>query len=689
MGYDYVRLNSVKRCNANGSVNENGSYCLLDIMSSLFSSSAATWNVILHDVDDDTNSTISITGKLIADSVEPTVKNAIIELNSSNTFEISVTCTIGSMTYTSGIRYLPRVYSDSSDSNSTKKLVVDLKTRFSDDTNITYRKNLLNNSDFSNPINQRGAPRIVNIHSIFLLYTCVDIGSSPTTDTEWTRVWCTDSGADISITVTPPCQVHYRFEVEYLDSIKKTVNVADITDCSDTSVTQLKTHIFYGLSASNTDVDSGKITETYPPAFTSKLKYLVATIRTERSDGYHDITTVVCNSKSNVVSLSTANGPLDKFIDRWYIQPDVDDKKAGCMLGYLKLPANSVLDPNNYAFTKFDPNSNVTIEANSTDYKIYMTVYTRYSDGSMPYKTTPRYACSISGGYSVNMSVSSVYGVSTDEHIEPVAWSTEFPTLTEQNRYVWIKYTPTYTTHNDKYVTTSQSAPEIIVKCGSYYKYAIGTEYSDGYIGVINGSLVQIVENFQDKKQHTLFAENTNGSILCRQVGGNNGLEHPTLPEGTWKWAALYEGSIDPYLMPAYIPKGRVQELLDCQRYLRVYDYNKLVDVGNITGYMLAFVRNSGKNLMLMLSTETPMYKRPTVGIFSTDGLGVGISTSNEKVDEYVDDFRAVSQIDTLGRVIAIRLTKTDGSEWVSSDDCQLGVIYFTPGTLIELSAEP
>lgn len=675
MGYDYVRLNSVKRCNANGSVNENGSYCLLDIMSSLFKSSAAIWNVKLHDVDSNTNSVVNIGDKLIADPVEPTVKNSIIELNSNNTFEISVTCTIGSITYTSSIRYLPRVYSSSSGSDSTKKLVIDLKTHFSDDTNITYRKNLLNNSDFSNPVNQRGAPRIVNIHSIFLLYACVDIGSSPTENTKWTRIWCTDSGAAISLTVAPPCQVCYRFEVEYMDGIKKTVNVVDVTECSDTSVTQLTAHIFYGLNASDDDINSVEIAETYPPAFTSKLKYLAAIIRIDRNDGYADIRTLVCDSKTNVVSFITANGPLDKFIDRWYIQPNTDDEIDGCMFGYLKLPIDSISDPNNYDFTIFNPG---TVVDSSTDCKMYMTVYTRYSDGSLPYRTIPRYMCTVFAGNNVDLSGTVTYGVSTDKYIEPATWSADFPTLTEKNRYAWVKYTP-----------SSSAISEIVAQFGSYYRSAMGTVYSDGYIGVTNGSLVQIVENFQNEKPHTLFAENTNGSILCKQVGGgNNSLEYPKLSEGTWKWAALYEGNIDSYMMPAYISKGYIQELIDCQRYLRIYDYNRLADAGHITGYMLAFIRNNGKNLMLMLSTEHPMYSRPVVTISSTDGLGVGISTHDEKVDKYIDDFKAVSQIDTLGRVIAIRLTKIDGSAWVQSSDCQLGVIFFTPGTFIELSAE-
>lgn len=89
-------------------------------------------------------------------------------------------------------------------------------------------------------------------------------------------------------------------------------------------------------------------------------------------------------------------------------------------------------------------------------------------------------------------------------------------------------------------------------------------------------------DGFDTASPYTLAACDSDGNIrilttkTLKSSTSNDymGFEYPTtscvtvyLATGTWKWAALYKGAYTEDTLPAYVPKGYTQELLECQRY--------------------------------------------------------------------------------------------------------------------------
>lgn len=76
---------------------------------------------------------------------------------------------------------------------------------------------------------------------------------------------------------------------------------------------------------------------------------------------------------------------------------------------------------------------------------------------------------------------------------------------------------------------------------------------------------------------------------------------------GTYKWAALYEGTYTADTLPPYVPKGYAAELLECQRY-----YYKFQNGTNVYGY----TGSSGTSVYIAFELPTTMrLTNPTVSM--------------------------------------------------------------------------
>lgn len=84
----------------------------------------------------------------------------------------------------------------------------------------------------------------------------------------------------------------------------------------------------------------------------------------------------------------------------------------------------------------------------------------------------------------------------------------------------------------------------------------------------------------------------------------------------TLVWAALYEGTYTADTLPAYVAKGYVQELLECQRYFYL-----LPNAGGHIYY--GGYNNSADNARISVFTPVPMRIVPTISIENVEKLSI------------------------------------------------------------------
>lgn len=112
------------------------------------------------------------------------------------------------------------------------------------------------------------------------------------------------------------------------------------------------------------------------------------------------------------------------------------------------------------------------------------------------------------------------------------------------------------TTVNDGNISVSvhivQNIPKNRFKNGSTYTIALCA--LDGTIYVNSGVYTPDAEDFGDWT-HTWVEITDSGDVAIY------------IRNGTYVWAALYEGSYDASTLPPYVPKGYAAELAECQRY--------------------------------------------------------------------------------------------------------------------------
>lgn len=94
----------------------------------------------------------------------------------------------------------------------------------------------------------------------------------------------------------------------------------------------------------------------------------------------------------------------------------------------------------------------------------------------------------------------------------------------------------------------------------------------DGYIE-ISGDGLAVQRTKAKNGTYSAFAENTDGNIveLPTDYTAEIGCVQTYLPDGKWKWAALYEGAYTADTLPPYVPKGYAQELETCRFYARPF----------------------------------------------------------------------------------------------------------------------
>lgn len=159
------------------------------------------------------------------------------------------------------------------------------------------------------------------------------------------------------------------------------------------------------------------------------------------------------------------------------------------------------------------------------------------------------------------------------------------------------------TTLNDGSISVSvhivQNIPKNRFKNGSSYTIALCA--LDGTLYVNSGVYTPDAEDFGDWT-HTWVEITDSGDVAIY------------LRNGTYAWAALYEGSYTANTLPAYQPKGYAAELAECQRYYYQSWTGSIGANGIITRQAMALSR--------LASVELPCTMRttPTITLYTSNG---------------------------------------------------------------------
>lgn len=164
---------------------------------------------------------------------------------------------------------------------------------------------------------------------------------------------------------------------------------------------------------------------------------------------------------------------------------------------------------------------------------------------------------------------------------------------------------------------------------------------------------------------HTLAAMKTDGTLLIKTgeisaayrwsnselaMGTHNGNTRISIPIGSYKWAALYEGSYTVETLPPYVPKGYAAELLECQRYFIAFqtygDYVMPFAHGNATGETTARVE---------VSLPVPM--RISTPSVAAEGVTWYLRSVGKNVAATVSVLRAIGNKLVLTAAVASGLT--------------------------------
>lgn len=183
---------------------------------------------------------------------------------------------------------------------------------------------------------------------------------------------------------------------------------------------------------------------------------------------------------------------------------------------------------------------------------------------------------------------------------------------------------------------------------------------SDGYIYISVGNIYQYINVYDADQIYTAAVCDTDGNI--RILSGKfadaptsdyldmgvstSGYAFISIRPGNWIWAALYKGAYTADTLPEYRPKGRAEELAECQRYY--YKMPKCLLPGYITSNAYLYHSVTIRQIAQMRIKPTvkisgTMVARSVTGYSTADGFTTyaGGDVSNTK-RIYVTDTNSV-----------------------------------------------
>ena len=133
---------------------------------------------------------------------------------------------------------------------------------------------------------------------------------------------------------------------------------------------------------------------------------------------------------------------------------------------------------------------------------------------------------------------------------------------------------------------------------------------NDGSITISGAWLMQFVPEAVKEKAYTMAACLEDGTIVAESatplskhrgtyfgidyVSNNNRVYVGFIKAGTYRWAALYEGSYTVDTLPEYVPKGYAAELAECRRYYRAFSTIQFPVASTTAGWVAVGVDYTG-----------------------------------------------------------------------------------------------
>lgn len=221
----------------------------------------------------------------------------------------------------------------------------------------------------------------------------------------------------------------------------------------------------------------------------------------------------------------------------------------------------------------------------------------------------------------------------------------------------------------------------------------VATLNDNPYVSVENGALAQRLEAYKKDTEYTLIACSTDSDdyfVNIEEFNADseyltlvNDIPTVLLPAGSWKWAALYEGSYNLYNLPSYQPKGYGNELMECHRYYRRFTTNSRPETVAFYGKF-----NTDKtHIYMQFPVDPPMRATPTASI--TGGVIVR-SPTGSKISEATPTvpYTELNCTADSARVNNLIISKTDASVWSGATADYSCAVTLAANSVIELSAE-
>lgn len=142
---------------------------------------------------------------------------------------------------------------------------------------------------------------------------------------------------------------------------------------------------------------------------------------------------------------------------------------------------------------------------------------------------------------------------------------------------------------------------------------------NDGSITISGAWLMQFVPEAVKEKTYTMAACLEDGTIVAESatplskhrgtyfgidyVSNNNRVYVGFIKAGTYRWAALYEGSYTVDTLPEYVPKGYAAELAECRRYYRAFSTIQFPVTCTVAGWIAVGVDYTGMRVTPSVSS--------------------------------------------------------------------------------------
>lgn len=183
---------------------------------------------------------------------------------------------------------------------------------------------------------------------------------------------------------------------------------------------------------------------------------------------------------------------------------------------------------------------------------------------------------------------------------------------------------------------------------------------------ITNGQYAQYVKGLSES-EYSAFAMQSDGTLI--QIGTGyesaNDWRYVSLPAGTYKWAALYEGSYTADTLPPYTPKGYAAELAECQRYYQFYK--------SASYPVMAWGNNASQAAITLYMPIQMRVQSPTIQINEPDVFIDGTGAAKT--------LSSYEQLNSNPNSLCMRIRTTSTTGWTKGD---IGILI----TDITLSAD-